>query len=157
MSVLGNLTRLVKKRGKRRGKGYASGRGGHTSGRGHKGSKARLKVKITCTGTKHKKSLWQRLPTLRGKKKRLKKKESLTVNLDKLIPFIKEEGQVIDKKFLLAKGTVKATFKGEIKIVAGRQKLPFKVVFKLPVSQTVQQLNEKINPATKKAVRKKAR
>ncbi len=157
MSVLTQLARLVEKGKKRRGKGYSSGKGGHTSGRGHKGSKARLKVKIIHTGTKHKKSLWQRLPALRGKIKGLKKRTNLAVNLDKIIPFIKKEGQLIDKEFLLAKGLIKPNFKGEVKVVAGHKKLPFKVLFKLPVSQTVKQLNEKVSPATKKSVNQKAK
>jgi len=59
-------TRTVKGK-KRVGRGYGSGRGGHTSGRGSKGDKARGKTKLTFDGTKIKKSWLKRLPLWRGK------------------------------------------------------------------------------------------
>ncbi len=155
MSVLTQLTSLVRRGKKRRGKGYSSGKGGHTSGRGHKGTKARLKVKIIETGTKHKKSLWQRLPTLRGKKKSLtQKKAVIAVNLDRLIPFITKKGLVIDRKFLVAKKIISPQTKEEVKVVAGTKKLPYKVDFKLNISQTVKEMNDNLKD---KKVAKKAK
>ncbi|OGD63839.1 50S ribosomal protein L15 [Candidatus Beckwithbacteria bacterium RBG_13_42_9] len=57
-------------RGKKRiGRGYGSGKGGHTSSRGQKGQKTRGKVKLMFEGTKARKSLVRRLPMLRGKRK----------------------------------------------------------------------------------------
>ena len=52
---------------KRKGRGYGSGKGGHTVGRGSKGMKARGKVPLTFAGSKIKKSWIQRLPLWRGK------------------------------------------------------------------------------------------
>ncbi len=54
---------------KRLGRGYGSGKGGHTSGRGQKGQKSRGRIHPLFEGQKTKKSLIQRLPLLRGKGK----------------------------------------------------------------------------------------
>lgn len=64
---LHELPRIVERSKKRLGRGYGSGKGGHTVGRGQKGQKARGKIHPLFTGTKTKKSLLQRLPLLRGK------------------------------------------------------------------------------------------
>jgi len=66
---LNQLPKLTKKSKKRVGRGYGSGKGGHTSGRGAKGLKARSKVALTFDGTKIKKSFIQRLPLRRGRGK----------------------------------------------------------------------------------------
>jgi len=66
---LSDLPKVVKRRAKRVGRGYGSGKGGHTTGRGTKGQKARGKVALGFEGTKIKKSLLKRLPFLRGKGK----------------------------------------------------------------------------------------
>lgn len=63
------MPKLVSRNAKRVGRGYGSGKGGHTSGRGTKGQKAREKVRIFFEGTKMKKSLIKRLPFQRGKNK----------------------------------------------------------------------------------------
>lgn len=54
---------------KRKGRGYGSGKGGHTSGRGQKGQKSRTDIHILFQGLKVKKSTLKRLPLLRGKGK----------------------------------------------------------------------------------------
>lgn len=69
MIRLDNLPRIKTKAKKRVGRGYGSGKGGHTVGRGQKGQKTRGKVGPLFEGTKMKKSLIQRLPMLRGKGK----------------------------------------------------------------------------------------
>lgn len=66
---LDKLPKTTAKSKKRVGRGYGSGRGGHTAGRGAKGLKARGKVPLTFAGTKMKKSFLKRLPLLRGKGK----------------------------------------------------------------------------------------
>jgi len=55
------------KKAKRLGRGYGSGRGGHTVGRGQKGQKARNKPGALFEGLKMKKSFIKRLPLSRGK------------------------------------------------------------------------------------------
>jgi large subunit ribosomal protein L15 len=66
---LSSLPQVVKRSSKRIGRGYGSGKGGHTSTRGTKGQKARGSVRVLFEGTKAKKSLLKRLPFLRGKGK----------------------------------------------------------------------------------------
>ena len=63
------LEKVVVGTGKRLGRGYGSGKGGHTSGGGQKGQKARGSVNILFEGYKVKKSFFKRLPLLRGKGK----------------------------------------------------------------------------------------
>ncbi len=47
---LSKLSKVVRKAKKRIGRGYGSGKGGHTVGRGAKGQKARSKVRSTFEG-----------------------------------------------------------------------------------------------------------
>jgi len=77
---LSKLTKIVTRPAKRVGRGYGSGKGGHTSGRGQKGQKARSKIPLTFEGTKIKKSLLKRLPLLRGKG-RMKPQRARVVNI----------------------------------------------------------------------------
>ena len=66
---LNELPKSITRNKKRLGRGYGSGKGGHTSSRGAKGDKARGKNKLLFEGVKTKKSLIKRLPFLRGKDK----------------------------------------------------------------------------------------
>ena len=61
---------------KRLGRGYGSGKGGHTSSRGQKGQKARTDVHVLFEGLKVKKSTIKKFPLLRGKGKFLAKPKS---------------------------------------------------------------------------------
>jgi ribosomal protein L15 len=54
---------------KRLGRGYGSGKGGHTSSRGQKGQKTRATIHILFEGLKVKKSTIKKFPLLRGKGK----------------------------------------------------------------------------------------
>jgi large subunit ribosomal protein L15 len=66
---LSKLPKITTRKKKRLGRGYGSGKGGHTVGRGAKGTKARGKIALTFEGTKIKKSFLKRLPLQRGKGK----------------------------------------------------------------------------------------
>jgi len=57
---LNNLKKTTKSSKKRVGRGYGSGKGGHTSGRGSKGAKSRGKIPLDFSGTKSKKSTFQK-------------------------------------------------------------------------------------------------
>ncbi len=82
MTKLNRLPKTKTRPKKRVGRGYGSGKGGHTVGRGQKGQKARYKVKPGFEGTKTKKSLLKRLPLLRGKGKlKSRKPKVIIVNL----------------------------------------------------------------------------
>lgn len=66
---LNKLPKTTVRKKKRVGRGYGSGKGGHTVGRGTKGQKVKDKIALTFEGTKIKKSLLKRLPLQRGKGK----------------------------------------------------------------------------------------
>lgn len=66
---LHELPKITARKAKIVGRGQGSGKGGHTTGRGTKGQKARERVVIWFDGTKSGKSLIGRLPFLRGKGK----------------------------------------------------------------------------------------
>ena len=105
MTNLNQLPKITSRKKKRLGRGYGSGKGGHTVGRGAKGAKARSKVKLTFEGTKIKKSLFQRLPLQRGKGKFKSFKPSpVIVNVRYLNLFGKKER--VDLKSLIKKGIV---------------------------------------------------
>ena len=79
-----NLPKVKTRSKKRRGKGYGSGKGGHTSARGMKGQKSRSKINIMFEGVKVKKSLLRRLPLQRGKSKNSGQQKPLILNLSDL-------------------------------------------------------------------------
>ncbi|HUV42692.1 MAG TPA: 50S ribosomal protein L15 [Patescibacteria group bacterium] len=92
MIKLDKLPKTTKRKKKRVGRGYGSGKGGHTSGRGAKGLKARGKVGLTFEGTKTKKSFIKKLPLQRGKGRfKSLKPKPLVVNLKYLNLFKKGE------------------------------------------------------------------
>lgn len=67
MSLLNSLTRIVNKPTKRLGRGYGSGVGGHTVGRGEKGQTSRKGKNIPLWFEGGALPLNQRLPMWRGK------------------------------------------------------------------------------------------
>jgi large subunit ribosomal protein L15 len=67
MSLLNKLTITTTKSSKRLGRGYGSGKGGHTSTRGQKGQKSRQGAKIPLWFEGGQLPLIKRLPMLRGK------------------------------------------------------------------------------------------
>ncbi len=67
MSLLNNLTSIVDRSAKRVGRGFGSGKGGHTSGRGMKGQRSRVGSKIPLWFEGGQLPLTKRLPMLRGK------------------------------------------------------------------------------------------
>ena len=100
-----DLPKIIRKRKKRTGRGYGSGRGGHTVGRGQKGQKSRGKINILFEGVKMKKSFIKRLPVLRGKGKFKAKGKPLIIKLGylNLIP----TGSKVDLDLLVKYGIVK--------------------------------------------------
>lgn len=131
---LEKMPKQTKRRKKRVGRGYGSGKGGHTVGRGQKGLKSRNKVGLLFEGTKIKKSLLKRLPLLRGKGKLKPKKKPLLVSLGKLETL--PPGSKVNLKTLIDHGLVdgkKALALG-VKILA-KGKLSKALVLDLPVSK----------------------
>lgn len=102
MQILSNLTKITQKPARRCGRGIGSGLGGHTSGRGSKGDKARGKVKLTFDGTKIKKGWIKRLPLLRGKHRLNNRKNIITFNLSQLDKWY-QSGDTVDTNSLAQK------------------------------------------------------
>ncbi len=119
-----NLHSLVKSKtnrsAKRVGRGYSSGKGGHASGRGQKGMKARNKPKLTFSGTKIKKSWLKRLPLWRGKGRLKSTRNPVSIRLELLDSHFKAK-QTVDIKSLVDKKIVnkKEAFSKGVKIIGG--------------------------------------
>lgn len=132
--ILSRLPKTVTKGAKRLGRGYGSGKGGHTTDRGQKGQKARSKTSLLFSGRKLQKSLLRRIPLLPGKGKMKKKSPaSVVVNLSDLNSL--RAGSVVDQQRLIDAGLVRA---GEakrrgVKILANG-KLEKKMKIKVPIS-----------------------
>jgi large subunit ribosomal protein L15 len=102
MNILTKLPKTTSKSARRRGRGIGSTSGGHTTGRGAKGDKARGKTKLTFDGTKIKKGWIKRLPFLRGKN-RLNNRKSITIfTLDQIDKWFKK-GELVDLNSLAKK------------------------------------------------------
>jgi len=102
MEILTQLIKIKSKPARRCGRGIGSGLGGHTSGRGAKGDKARGKNKLTFDGTKIKKSWIKRLPFLRGKHRLQNRKNIITFTLTQLDKWFKT-GELVDTNTLAKK------------------------------------------------------
>ncbi len=101
-----NLPKIVGRRAKRVGRGYGSGKGGHTSGRGQKGQKVRGKIHILFEGYKSKKSLMRRLPQLRGKTKLKANDKPIVISAERIKKLPK--GSKPDRQTLVKLGLVSA-------------------------------------------------
>lgn len=132
---LSKLAKTTTKKKKRLGRGYGSGKGGHTVGRGAKGLKARGKVGLTFEGTKTKKSFLKRLPLQRGKGKfKSLKPKPLVVNVKYLNLY--KKGEKVNLTTLVKKGVIAAdeAKKQGVKILGdGDLKVALKV--ELPTSK----------------------
>lgn len=122
---LSNLPKITAKSGKRIGRGHGSGKGGHTSTRGHKGQKARGSIGLVFEGSKLKKSWIKRLPLVRGKGKfKSRKEETVLLSLKQLEVF--KGGEKVTLASLKEKLVLPSNFdrnvpvkildKGEIKV-----------------------------------------
>ncbi|MCX6705552.1 MAG: uL15 family ribosomal protein [Candidatus Woesebacteria bacterium] len=137
-----NLPKVVENRKKRVGRGYGSGKGGHTVGRGQKGQKSRTKIGVLFEGVKVKKSLLKRLPFQRGKGKNKGGKGPVIVNVEALniLPAGSKvtietliKARIVDEKDARAYG---------VKIL-GNGKLEKKLIIEVPASKSVLKFLEK--------------
>lgn len=131
----GELPKIVSRGKKRVGRGIGSGKGGHTTGRGQKGQKARSHLSILFTGMKVKKSVIKRLPLARGKGKFGSGKKPVVVNLAVLN--LLDAGAVVDEKLLTDANIVdkEAAAQRGIKILGGGT-LTKKLTISLPISKS---------------------
>ena len=132
---LSNLPKLTTKSKKRVGRGYGSGRGGHTSSRGAKGQKARNSVKLIFEGSKLKKSWVKRLPFIRGKGKFKPANEAAhLLNLEQLSVYKKDEK--VDIESLIKKGILPENFgKGNLVKILNKGEIKTAVIVLVPCSK----------------------
>jgi large subunit ribosomal protein L15 len=116
MEILNTLSKTTVRQNRRVGRGYGSKKGGHTTGRGQKGDKARGTPKITFDGTKIKKGWIKRTPFLRGKHRVLPSTYAFPLNLGQIDAWFKEN-DIVDLKALLKK--LKSPKITSVKILAG--------------------------------------
>jgi len=114
-----DLSNLPKLKGKRRpakrvGRGYGSGKGGHTVGKGQKGQKVRGKIKLGFEGGQL--PLHRRLPHKRGFKRAFREEVKI-LNVADLNHW--DEKMEVNPQNLLAKGLVDRIPKGGVKILGG--------------------------------------
>ncbi len=131
---MNTLPKIKTKKRKRLGRGYGSGKGGHTSSRGMKGQKSRKKMGILFEGIKMKKSLLRRLPVTRGKSKFKAQAKPLLLTLDDLNQF--KSGSVVNLNALLDAGIVKAREMRHGVKVMGQGSIEKKIKVALPVSKS---------------------
>ena len=136
------LPKTVINKRKRIGRGYGSGKGGHTVGRGQKGQKARGKIRVLFEGIKVKKSLLKKLPLQRGKGKFKASTKPIIINLSllNLLP----QGSEVDLDLLTKQGIIES---GDAKTygvkILGDGELSKKLTIKVPISHSAAKKVEK--------------
>ena len=136
------LPKIMKIKAKRRGRGYGSGRGGHTVGRGTKGQKARGKVGILFEGMKMKKSFIKRLPLSRGKGRFKGKSKPIIVKLEYLnmLP----ASSKVDKEALVKVGIVREKDAKDFGVkILGNGEIKKKLIVLVPISKSAAKKIEK--------------
>lgn len=131
---LSELPKIITRAGKRVGRGIGSGKGGHTTGRGTKGQKARETVRIFFEGTKMKKSLVKRLPFQRGKNKfKSWAADALIVDVASLEKFTGKEvtAEALVKQNIVGKDALQRGVK-----ILGKAEITKILTVKVPVSET---------------------
>ena len=142
---LNQLPKFSSKKSKRVGRGYGSGKGGHTATRGQKGQKSRSKVPIWFEGGQL--PFIRRLPFIKGKNRFKSLTHTTVINLSDLKVFSKD--QIVDNLSLHKKGLVNLKeSQGRIKIL-GRGKIDSPLTIKVTTSK---QAEEKIKKAGGKVV-----
>lgn len=148
---LNQLPKTTSKPKKRIGRGYGSGKGGHTATRGAKGQKARGKLPLYFEGTAMRKSLIRRLPMLRGKLKHKSiKPKPIILNLKHLNLLAKNTKVDLDVLIKYGLVTPEAKTTG-VKILGdGQLKHPLTII--LPTSKSAA---KKITKAGGKVIKPK--
>jgi large subunit ribosomal protein L15 len=136
------LVKTVEKRAKRLGRGYGSGKGGHTVGRGQKGQKARGKIGVLFEGIKMKKSFIKKLPLQRGRGKFGPEDKPIIVKLGYLNLFA--SGSKVDLNALIKEGIVDKKDATEYGVkILGDGKLTKKLTIEVPISKHAAKAIEK--------------
>lgn len=128
---LHSLPRTVSRGNKRVGRGYGSGLGGHTSGRGQKGQKTRGKIPAHFIGNSW---VWfKRLPFIRGKSLFSPIDDNFTLSLADLASY--KSGEVVSVETLIKYGLLPAhTHKGVRVKLVNSGSLAKKLIVQIPAS-----------------------
>jgi len=136
------LPKIVTAKKKRVGRGYGSGKGGHTVGRGQKGQKSRKKIGILFEGIKVKKSLIKRLPLRRGKGRLKAAKKPIVVKLAYLD--LLRSGAKVNINTLAQSGVVKKEDAEEYGVkILGDGEVKKKLTIEVPISKSAAKKIEK--------------
>lgn len=137
-----DLPKVVQRRSKRLGRGYGSGKGGHTSGRGQKGQKSRGHIGIMFEGLKIKKSLLKKLPLVRGKDKFKARPKPIIVKLSflNLLPAKSN----VDLELLVKEGIVNEEDAKAVGVkILGDGEIKKALNIKVPISRSAAKVVEK--------------
>lgn len=137
------LPKTVKRGKKRVGRGYGSGKGGHTAGRGQKGQKSRNKRHILFEGLKMKKSYIKRLPLMRGKGKFKARPKPMIIKLGYLNMLPTNSKVNIDTLVANAIVREKDARKYGVKVLGGGGDLKKKLTIEIPISGSAAKIVEK--------------
>ena len=139
------MTKLEKikiKNRKRVGRGYGSGKGGHTVGRGMKGQRSRRNIGVLFEGVKVRKSFVKRLPLRRGKGKFKASDKPIVVKLGYLN--ILPSGSKVNIDTLVKHGIVKEDDAKACGVkVLGDGELKKKLTIEVPISVSAAKQVEK--------------
>ncbi|MBI3954498.1 50S ribosomal protein L15 [Candidatus Collierbacteria bacterium] len=130
--MLNKLSRIIAPRKKRVGRGFGSGKGGHTTGRGQKGQKSRGKIPVWFEGGQL--PLIRRTPFIKGKNRfKSIKEQPIRLTLSKLNSF--KAGANVDEKAvtIALKLSEKSVSSRGFKVIA-TGKLDKALTVNLPVS-----------------------
>ena len=128
---LNQLPKYSSKKSKRVGRGYGSGKGGHTATRGQKGQKSRSKIPIWFEGGQL--PFIRRLPFIKGKNRFKSLTNTTVINVADLEGFKKD--QIVDNIALHKRGLINLKeSQGRIKVL-GRGKLTKALKVKLITSK----------------------
>lgn len=147
------LKAITTKSSKRRGRGYGSGRGGHTVGRGMKGQKSRRKIGILFEGVKMKKSFIKRLPLRRGKGKFKASSKPLVIKLNylNLLP----ADSKVDIDLLVKQNIINAKDAKSYGVkILGDGEITKKLTILVPISKSA---TKKVEKAGGKVIRQESR
>ncbi|NCN06706.1 MAG: 50S ribosomal protein L15 [Candidatus Pacebacteria bacterium] len=134
-SLLSQLTASTTKKRKRVGRGYGSGIGGHTAGRGQKGQRSRSGKGIPLWFEGGQLPLIKRMPMLRGKGKFVSSGKRVELSLSKLNTVVAD---IVTLETLKLEKIISSRAKG-VKIIATGEISKKKTVQDLDVTKAAQQ------------------
>jgi len=112
---LNSLPKVTKTKKKRPGRGYGSGKGGHTVGKGTKGQKSRGSRKVSLGFEGGQSPLYKKMPKI-GHFKGVKKGRVSAISLVSLNTF--REGSKVTPEKIVEKGIIDVLPKDGVKILA---------------------------------------